>query len=155
MGYRRDKTRNIQSVADAEKRAVAYYRQASRNKCDDSITSQREQVRTWALANGLKIIKEFCDRGKSGASAEGRPAFLNLIENWVKKRQDFKYIICLDISRWGRFADMDLSAKYRNQCKLHNKEIVYVTAGAYDNIPDLLRLFKRNISLFKSGNRLK
>lgn len=155
MGYRLGKTRKVPPVIDTEKRAVAYYRQASKSKRDDSITGQQEQVRTWAAENGLTIIKEFCDRGKSGASAEGRPAFLNLLQNWVKKRQDFKYIICFDISRWGRFSDMDLSAKYRNLCKCHNKEIVYVTAGAYDNIPDLIRLFKKNVSLYKSGNRLK
>jgi DNA invertase Pin-like site-specific DNA recombinase len=104
-----------------QQHAVAYYRQASQDKRDNSIAIQQKQVRAWAAWNDLTIIKEFCDRGKSGSTAEGRPAFMDLIKNWVKKRNDFKYILCLDISRWGRFFDIDCSS----ECKLHGKEVIY------------------------------
>lgn len=116
-------------VFDPQLRAVAYYRHSAQDKQENSIAIQQEQVQAWAAKNGLTIIKEFMEPGKSGITAEGRPAFLDLMENWVKKRKDFKYIICLDVSRWGRFPDIDLSATYSAECKLHGKEVIYTDIG--------------------------
>ena len=48
-----------------------------------------------------------------------------MMENWVKKRNDFKYILCLDVSRWGRFQDIDLSAQYSAECRKYGKEVIY------------------------------
>ncbi len=90
---------------------------------------QEEQVRPWAEQNGVEIIHEFADRGKSGLTAEGRPAFNDMMENWVKKRNDFEFILCLDVSRWGRFQDIDLSATYCAECKRHGKEVIYTSLG--------------------------
>ena len=69
------------------------------------------------------------DPGKSGLTAEGRPGFLELMEQWVKKRDDFKYVVCLDVSRWGRFQDIDLSAQYSAECRKYGKEVVFVSLG--------------------------
>ena len=33
-----------------------------------------------------------------------------MMEEWISKRHDFEYVLCLDVSRWGRFQDIDLSA---------------------------------------------
>jgi DNA invertase Pin-like site-specific DNA recombinase len=114
---------------DPQQSAVAYYRHSAQDKQENSISIQQEQVQAWAAKNGLTIIKEFLEPGKSGLTAEGRPAFMDLMENWVKKRNDFKYIICLDVSRWGRFPDIDLSATYSAECKLHGKIVVYTDIG--------------------------
>jgi DNA invertase Pin-like site-specific DNA recombinase len=93
------------------------------------VAIQQELVRAWAEANGVDIIHEFADRGKSGLTAEGRDGFNDMMENWVSKRQDFDFILCLDVSRWGRFQDIDLSATYSAECKRHNKQVVYTTLG--------------------------
>ena len=69
------------------------------------------------------------DRGKSGLTAEGRDAFNDMMENWVKRRDDFTLVLCLDVSRWGRFQDIDLSATYSAECKRHGKQVVYTTLG--------------------------
>ena len=90
---------------------------------------QQEQVRQWALENGVGIIHEFADRGKSGLTAEGREAFTDMMENWVKRRSDFSLVLCLDVSRWGRFQDIDLSATYSTDCNRHGKQVVYTTLG--------------------------
>ena len=49
-------------------RAVAYYRHSAREP-QNSIPVQREQVRQWAEKNGVEIIEEFEDAGKSGLNA--------------------------------------------------------------------------------------
>jgi len=51
------------------------------------------------------------------------------MEEWVKKRDDFKYILCLDVSRFGRFQDIDLSAQYSAECTRNGKKVVYITIG--------------------------
>jgi DNA invertase Pin-like site-specific DNA recombinase len=110
-------------------RAVAYYRHSAQDRQENSIPIQRDQVREWANKNGVEIIHEFSDAGKSGLNSEGRPAFTEMMEEWVKKRKDFSYILCLDVSRWGRFQDIDLSAQFSAECRKNNKQVIYTTIG--------------------------
>jgi len=110
-------------------RAVAYYRHSAQDRQENSVAIQQEQVQQWARENGVEIIHEFADRGKSGLTAEGRDAFNDMMENWVKRRDDFDFILCLDVSRWGRFQDIDLSATYSAECKRHGKQVIYTTLG--------------------------
>lgn len=110
-------------------RAVAYYRHSAQDRQENSVAIQQEQVRQWARENGVDIVQEFADRGKSGLTAEGRDGFNDMMENWVKVRTDFEFVICLDVSRWGRFQDIDLSATYSAECKRHGKQVIYTTLG--------------------------
>lgn len=110
-------------------KAVAYYRHSAQDRQENSVEIQQDQVREWAEQNGVEIIEEFSDRGKSGLTAEGRPAFTEMVDNWVKNRSDFDYILCLDVSRWGRFQDIDMSATYSADCRRHGKEVIYTTIG--------------------------
>lgn len=109
--------------------AVAYYRHSAQDRQENSVAIQQEQVQQWATDNNIVIIHEFADRGKSGLTAEGRDAFNDMMDNWVKRRSDFLYVLCLDVSRWGRFQDIDLSATYSAECKKHGKIVVYTTLG--------------------------
>lgn len=110
-------------------RAVAYYRHSAQDRQENSIPIQRDQVREWATKNGVEIIHEFSDAGKSGLNAEGRPAFTQMMDEWVKQRHDFAYVLCLDVSRWGRFQDIDLSAQFSAECRKNNKQVIYTTIG--------------------------
>jgi len=110
-------------------RAVAYYRHSAQDRQENSVAIQQEQVRQWARENGVEIIHEFADRGKSGLTAEGRDGFNDMMEKWIKERRDFDFVLCLDVSRWGRFQDIDLSATYSAECKRHGKQVIYTTLG--------------------------
>ena len=111
------------------KQAVAYYRHSAQHKQDNAIRIQQERVRRWADEMQVKIIHEFVDAGKSGLNAEGRPAFTEMMEEWVKKRDDFEFILCLDVSRWGRFRDIDVSAHYSAECQKYGKQVIFLEAG--------------------------
>lgn len=110
-------------------RGVAYYRHSARDRQENSVAIQQELVQKWAKDNGVDIIHEFADRGKSGLTAEGRDEFNDMMDEWVKKRSDFDFVLCLDVSRWGRFQDIDLSATYSAECKKHGKQVIYTTLG--------------------------
>ncbi len=95
---------NFDSVPAVElvgTRAVAYFR-SSLDDAGRSIDVQRSFVRRWAAANGVRIVREFCDSGP--ATAEGRPALAEKVEEWIARQGDFDVVICFDRSRLGRVA---------------------------------------------------
>lgn len=110
-------------------RAIAYYRHSAQDRQENSIPIQQDQVRAWAKQHGVEIIREFCDAGRSGLNSEGRPAFTEMMDEWIAKRHDFEYVLCLDVSRWGRFQDIDLSAQFSAICKKNGKQVIYTTIG--------------------------
>lgn len=124
MGWWVDET----AVVASRERAVAYYRHSAQDRQKNSVEIQSDQVRRWATDNAVEIIHEFSDRGKSGLTAEGRPAFTEMMD-WVRARTDFSKVLVLDVSRWGRFQDLDLSAQYSAECTRYGKQVVYVNLG--------------------------
>ncbi len=116
--------------APALVRGIAYYRHSAQDRQENSIPIQQDQVRAWAKQHGVEIIREFCDAGRSGLNSEGRPAFTEMMDEWITKRDDFEYVLCLDVSRWGRFQDIDLSAQFCAICKKHKKQVIYTTIAS-------------------------
>lgn len=114
--------------------AVAYYRHSAQDRQKNSIQLQAEDVRAFAHDEGLRIVHEFVDRGRSGLTAEGRPGFMEMMR-WVRERNDFGHVLVLDVSRWGRFQDIDLSGQYELECRKAGKRVRYVNLGAPDDGP--------------------
>jgi len=114
-------------TATCEK-AVIYIRNSADIGQENSCDIQEEKCRAFAEKHGFEVVAVFADRGKSGLNAEGRPGFQALLER-VKTDDSFRHIIVLDISRWGRFPDTDLSAHYESICRQHGKEVIFVSHG--------------------------
>lgn len=87
------------ATAPALVRAVAYYRHSAQDRQENSIPIHQDQVRARAKQHGVEIIREFCDAGRSGLNSEGRPAFTEMMDEWNTQRDDFEYVLCLDVSR--------------------------------------------------------
>ena len=117
------------SAKPIQAKAVAYYRHSAQDRQENSIPIQREQIKKFADENGIKIIEEFADHGKSGLSTEGRDDFKRMLELVVDTSIEFEYILVLDMSRWGRFQDIDLSAHYRALCKKYGRTVIYTKFG--------------------------
>lgn len=109
-------------------RAVAYYRSAAELSEHNSVEIQQDKVRAFAAQHHIEIIHEFIDRCKSGHNATGRPAFMEMI-NWVRQRQDFALILVREVSRWGRFQDINLAAHYESLCPQYGKKLIYTDIG--------------------------
>ena len=132
------------------RRGVAYYRHSAEIGQENSVEIQQDNVRAFARNNGIEIIHEFADRGKSGLNAEGRPAFNEMME-WVRTRNDFQYILALDVSRWGRFQNTDLSAHYKALCTQHGKQVVYTNHG-FAKDDDLVHSLRESIDRYQAAD---
>ena len=134
------------------KKAIAYYRHSAQDRQENSIEIQREQVLKFATENGIEIIREFADRGKSGLSVEGRDEFNEMIRVYIEGEQEaFDYVLVLDVSRWGRFQETDLSAYYTGLCLQHGKQVVFTTIG-FPRANDLLHGLHLSIERYRAAS---
>ena len=134
------------------RRGVAYYRHSAQDRQENSIEIQQEQVRKFAAENGIEIIREFADRGKSGLSVEGRDSFNEMLHEYVEGRKaDFAYVLVLDVSRWGRFQETDLSAYYTGLCLQNGKQVVFTTIG-FPKENDLLHGLHLSIERYRAAS---
>ena len=71
------------------------------------------------------IVRTYADGGKSGLVLSGRDALQRLLDDVKSRRADFTAILVYDVSRWGRFQDVDESAYYEYQCRRNGVDVIY------------------------------
>ena len=134
------------------RKAVAYYRHSAQDRQENSVELQQEQVRKFAAENAIEIIREFADKGKSGLSVEGRDQFNAMIHDYVETETiDFELVLVLDVSRWGRFQETDLSAYYTGLCLQHGKQVIFTTIG-FPKQNDLLHGLHLSIERYRAAS---
>ncbi|WP_233114873.1 recombinase family protein [Aggregatibacter actinomycetemcomitans] len=104
--------------------AVAYIRMSTEHQ-EFSPDIQRRFIQKYAKEQGLILTREYLDEGRSGLSAEKRPQFLSLINFVQSGNADFSHILVYDISRWGRFLNIDESAHYEQICSKMGIKVHY------------------------------
>ncbi len=119
-------------LVDRPKKVVAYYRHSREHAQENSIPIQRDRVRRFAIENRLDIIHEEKDEGESGLTAN-RPGFQSLLHHWVlnpNRSNLFEGIIFLDVSRMGRFQDLDEFGHYTYIFRQHGKWVWFIDHGS-------------------------
>ncbi|AGI33801.1 TPA: recombinase family protein [Mannheimia haemolytica] len=104
--------------------AVSYIRMSTEHQ-EFSPDLQRCFIENYAKENGLEIIREYIDEGKSGLTAEHRPQFLSMIQLVQSGQADFDHILVYDVSRWGRFMNIDESGHYELICTYQGIKVHY------------------------------
>lgn len=92
------------TTAVAKIPAVAYLR-CSDPRQETSVKDQRLSVKKYAEKHGYEIVREYADDGISGDDTEKRKAFLQMSSDAASGR--FKFVLCWDQSRFGRFDSLD------------------------------------------------
>jgi DNA invertase Pin-like site-specific DNA recombinase len=82
-----------------------------------SIDNQVAGIGEYAAKHGFTIIRTYEDSGKSGLVLKHRHGLVKLLRDVLSGKVAFKAILVYDISRWGRFQDVDESAYYEFICK--------------------------------------
>jgi DNA invertase Pin-like site-specific DNA recombinase len=105
-------------------RAVMYVRMSTERQ-DYSTDHQRAKIREYASARDIAIIREYVDDGKSGLDIKRRAGLQALMRDVQAPRPDFNLIIVYDISRWGRFQDVDEAAYHEHTCRRAGIKVEY------------------------------
>lgn len=89
-------------------RAAQYVRMSTEHQ-QYSPENQLEVVRQYAASHNMEIVQEYSDHGRSGLNIAGREGLNNLMLDVERKQTDFSALLVYDVSRWGRFQDVDES----------------------------------------------
>ena len=69
-----------------------------------SLEAQRDRLTKFADFQGIEIVREYCDAGKSGKNITGRPGFSQMLNDVAEDRDGVDFILVFKLSRFGRNA---------------------------------------------------
>ena len=67
-----------------------------------SLEAQRERLNKFADYQGMEVVREYCDAGRSGKNITGRPEFTQMLRDIADDRDGVSYILVFKLSRFGR-----------------------------------------------------
>lgn len=102
-----------------------------------SIENQKAVIAEYALFHGFKVVRTYADEGRSGVTIKHRDALQQLIDDVEWGRADFETVLVYDVSRWGRFQDVDESGYCEFICKSGGFSVVYC-AELFENDGSIL-----------------
>ncbi len=96
--------------------AAQYVRMSTEDQ-QYSIINQSAAIQAYAKSHGYVIVATYADAGKSGVEIKHRKGLRRLLSDVMSGRAQYKSILVYDVSRWGRFQDVDEAAHYEFLCK--------------------------------------
>jgi DNA invertase Pin-like site-specific DNA recombinase len=109
-----------------------------------SIENQAVVIAAFAQLHKLTIVRTYRDEGESGLQIKNRMGLMQLIKDVQSGSAEFGYVLVFDVSRWGRFQDVDESAHYEFICKQAGVKVAYC-AEQFDNDGSLISHIMKNI----------
>lgn len=123
---------------------AAQYVRMSTDRQQYSIQNQAAVIAAYAHAHNFTLVRTYKDEGESGLLIKNRAGLLQLLEDVEGGQTDFGHLLVYDVSRWGRFQDVDESAHYEFMCKRAGIKIAYC-AEQFDNDGSMLASIVKNI----------
>ena len=96
---------------------AAQYVRMSTEDHQYSIDNQKATITAYAISHGFAVVSTYADAGKSGVEIKHRHELRRLLSDVVSGQAQFKAILVYDVSRWGRFQDVDEAAHYEFLCR--------------------------------------
>ncbi len=129
-------------------RAAQYLRMSTEHQTY-SLDNQRDAIRSYAEVMGYDIVATYEDPGRSGLHLESRPGLKRLLFDVEHGLADFETVVVYDVSRWGRFQNIDESASYEYRCQMAGVRIEFC-AEQFGNDgtvgSDVLKAIKRSMA---------
>lgn len=111
---------------------AAQYVRMSTERQDFSIETQVMANAAYAATHGFKVVRTYTDSGLSGLSIEKRHGLKALLADVMSGAADYSIILVYDVSRWGRFQNIDEAAHYEFMCTEAGVRVAYC-AEEFDN----------------------
>lgn len=105
-------------------RAAQYVRMSTDHQ-QYSTDNQKRAIADFAAAQDVTVVATYEDAGKSGVTLKGRTGLLQLLQDAQALTRAFSVVLVYDVSRWGRFQDVDESAHYEYICRQAGVQVVY------------------------------
>lgn len=105
-------------------RAAQYLRMSTDHQ-RYSLLNQGDAIQAYARARNQQIVRTYADAGRSGLTLRGRAGLQQLISDAMSGNIDFDVLLIYDVSRWGRFQDVDAAAYYEYICRNAGIDVVY------------------------------
>src|SRR5260221_4003899 len=109
-----------------------------------SIENQAAVIAAYAQMHHLVIVRTYRDEGESGLKLKNRAGLIRLLDDVRSGAADFDHILVYDVSRWGRFQDVDESAHYEFICKQAGIKVAYC-AEQFDNDGTMMSSILKNL----------
>ncbi|MDB5459323.1 MAG: recombinase family protein [Caulobacteraceae bacterium] len=104
---------------------VAQYVRMSTDLQQYSIDNQTVAIKRYVDQRGMVLVRSYADPGKSGLDLQGRPGLRGLLNDVLGGQAPYEALIVYDVSRWGRFQDIDESAHYEYLCRRAGIRVIY------------------------------
>ncbi len=92
-------------IAMSKVRCYTYTRVSTAMQVDGySLNAQREKLHKYAEYQGMQIVGEFTDEGRSGKNVVGRLAFQDMLSKIKNGEDNVSYVLVFKLSRFGRNA---------------------------------------------------
>ncbi|QIP01716.1 recombinase family protein [Bradyrhizobium symbiodeficiens] len=123
---------------------AAQYVRMSTDRQQYSIQNQAAVIAAYAHAHNFTLVRTYKDEGESGLLIKNRAGLLQLLEDVESNQTDFGHLLVYDVSRWGRFQDVDESAHYEFVCRRAGIKVAYC-AEQFENDGSMLASIVKNI----------
>lgn len=97
-------------------RAAQYLRMSTEHQ-KYSFDNQSTAIQRYAEINDFLIVVSYADAAKSGLRIKNRHGLRQLLQDVLSGPPQFQAILVYDVSRWGRFQDIDEPAHYEFLCR--------------------------------------
>lgn len=92
-------------MQEKKQKCYIYIRVSTAMQVDGySLEAQRDRLTKFAEFQGMEVVREYCDAGKSGKNITGRPEFTQMLQDVANERDAVNYILVFKLSRFGRNA---------------------------------------------------
>lgn len=146
---------NIRSTAQVETgqpaRRAAQYVRMSTDMQKYSTENQAAAIAAYAAERRLSIVRTYVDHGRSGLRIDRRKGLQALISDVQERKADYDFVLVYDVSRWGRFQDVDESAYYEFICKKAGIKVLYC-AEQFENDGSFVAAIMKNIRRVAAGD---
>ncbi|MFM0696896.1 recombinase family protein [Paraburkholderia graminis] len=125
---------------------AAQYIRMSTDHQEYSPVFQRQAIAEYARAHNIRVVTDYEDAGISGLTFRQRPALVQLLPDVENPKRKFSKVLVFDVSRWGRFQDVDEAAFYEYACRRAGVDVIYVDESfANDGSPatSVIKALKR------------
>ena len=126
---------------DAVTSAALYVRMSTASQ-ELSPQVQEALLRQYAAAHALEVVRIYFDAGCSGLTVRGRRGLQQLLADVADGDLDFQVLLVYDVSRWGRYQDVDEAGFYEFCCRTAGIQVVYCAEQFANDAAPLSQVLK-------------